>query len=348
MIRTFLQMMKKELLQIVRTKATLVVLLVCPVVAVGLVPFGLGNQVRLRLEIVDQTLSDAGRQAVRALAASPHVKTVGLVRSREEAFSHIHDGSIDAVMILQGLEGPDVIFADGTNLLQAGNVANYLRAILQPENTLPMPVREHLLFVSCGDNTHYFIVSMAVLLLSIVGGVLSCLSVVGERDKKVLEHLRSMGVSSSFYVFSKLFFFVALCLVELSAGLLLGHFIFGLEPLGSLFAVYLIFALFAFVMVSLGMAIAAWCKTLVQSIYVMVFLYLMLILLSTMFAPLDYMSDAWALSRYVNPFYWIIDGGGKVILKGYGLSRILEHMGLLLLMGSLLCSLAIARLRRVD
>ena len=48
MMRVLWHMLVKEFLQLVRTPALLFVLILCPVVTVGLVPFGLSNKPRIR------------------------------------------------------------------------------------------------------------------------------------------------------------------------------------------------------------------------------------------------------------------------------------------------------------
>ncbi len=348
MIRIVLQMMKKEFLQLLRTPAMLAILLVCPIVSVGLVPFGLGNKTLMRLEVVAPAPSDQGQQTVLRLARSPHVKNVSLALSTNDVFEHLNKGSIDAALIIQQDNRPSAIFADGTNILQAANISYYLNNILGETVDLPVEIREHMLFTSKGDNTHYYIIAMIVLLLAIVGPVLICLSYVNERDRKMLEHLRSTGLKPSTYVLSKTAFYVVLSLAELTVALILGKTIFNFHCYGSLLLVYLVFGLFSFAMVGVGMAVAAYSKTLVQAIYIMVFLYLTLILLGSMFAPLDYLSDAWAMTRYFNPFYWSIDGAAKVILKDYPFKWIASDCAILATIGGILSIMCIQRVKRVD
>ena len=58
MMRRLWQLLVKEYLQLVRTPALLFVLVLCPVVTIGFVPFGLNDKARIRVAVVDESFSD--------------------------------------------------------------------------------------------------------------------------------------------------------------------------------------------------------------------------------------------------------------------------------------------------
>ena len=93
MMRTLAQILRKEFLQLVRTPALVFILFLCPVVVVGIVPFGLSNKTRLRVEVVDETFSGRGRETVSALAASPQIARVSLSSSLQESERRIDSGN---------------------------------------------------------------------------------------------------------------------------------------------------------------------------------------------------------------------------------------------------------------
>lgn len=338
----------KEALQLVRTPAMVAILILCPVVTVGLVPFGLGDKTMLRVEVVDRTFTDRGLEAVSLLARSPYVKSVGASNSESEAEKKLKHGETDAVVTLSD-GGEATITVNGAHTLHAANAEYYIENIISPpEEKVLSEIHPHPLYLSCDDNTHYYLVSMIIMLTAIVGCCLSALSVVREMETKVLEHLRSTGMKALAYVTSKVAFYVCITLLELIVALIIARVVFGLDPAGPLIALFILFACFLFAMVNLGVTFAAGGKNMARAIYLLVFVFLILILLSTMFAPLDNMSPAWAATRFVNPFFWGIDGAMKIMLKGVGISGVFPHICILLAIGGLLFTFNVVALGKVE
>lgn len=347
MMRVLWHMLVKEFLQLVRTPALLFVLILCPVVTVGLVPFGLSNKPRIRVEVVDESFSGRGRETLALLAGSPQITQLSQTSSLQEAEGRMARGEIDAIVIVPANEEASRILVDGSNTPLARDAAYYVGLQLHKpqENEL---LRSHTLFVTETGNTHYYLVAMLVLLIAIVGCSLVALSVVTEKENKVLEHLRSTGLNPLMYVASKLVFFSLVGLCELAVGLLIARLVFALQSAGPLWELFLLAACFLFAIVNLGILIAASTRTLVRTIYVLVFVFIILILLSTMFAPLDNMDPVWAATRFVNPFFWMVDGAWKILLKGVKLAANPVNCLALLGIGSVLTAFNILKIRQIE
>ncbi len=347
MMRVLWHMLVKEFLQLVRTPALLFLLILCPVVTVGLVPFGLSNKPRIRVEVVDESFSGRGRETLALLAGSPQITQLSQTSSLQEAEGRMARGEIDAIVIVPANEEASRILVDGSNIPLARDAAYYVGLQLHKpqENEL---LRSHTLFVTETGNTHYYLVAMLVLLIAIVGCSLVALSVVTEKENKVLEHLRSTGLNPLMYVASKLVFFSLVGLCELAIGLLIARLVFALQSAGPLWELFLLAACFLFAIVNLGILIATSTRTLVRTIYVLVFVFIMLILLSTMFAPLDNMDPVWAATRFVNPFFWMVDGAWKILLKGVKLAANPVNCLALLGIGSVLTAFNILKIRQIE
>lgn len=347
MMRVLWHMLVKEFLQLVRTPALLFVLILCPVVTVGLVPFGLSNKPRIRVEVVDESFSGRGRETLALLAGSPQITQLSQTSSLQKAEGRMARGEIDAIVIVPAYEEASRILVDGSNTPLARDAAYYVGLQLhkQQENEL---LRSHTLFVTETGNTHYYLVAMLVLLIAIVGCSLVALSVVTEKENKVLEHLRSTGLNPLMYVASKLVFFSLVGLCELAVGLLIARLVFALQSAGPLWELFLLATCFLFAIVNLGILIAASTRTLVRTIYVLVFVFIILILLSTMFAPLDNMDPVWAATRFVNPFFWMVDGAWKILLKGVKLAANPVNCLALLGIGSVLTAFNILKIRQIE
>ncbi|MCR4860172.1 MAG: ABC transporter permease [Bacteroidales bacterium] len=347
MMRTLMQILLKEFRQLVRTPALVFILALCPVVTVGIVPFGLSNKPRVRVDVVDESFSGRGREAVSALAGSPQIVRVFQSPSLPSSEERMDLGKTDAILVVPRDGEAFQLIVDASQTILGRDAAYYVSRQLSSGKTDPS-VRVHTLFVSGVGNTHYYLVTMLVLMIAIIGCCLSALSVVNEKESKALEHLRSTGLSATMYLFSKLLFFCLVGLVELSFGLLIARVLFGLTSAGSLWNLYLLAVCFLFVIVNLGILIATGTRTLVRAIYVLVFVFITLILLSTMFAPLDNMDPAWAATRFVNPFFWMVDGSWRVLLKGFSFSAVAGHCLALTGLGGLLAVINIRNIKQVD
>ena len=326
----------KEFLQLVRKPALLAIIVLSPLVTIGLVPFAMGNKTRCRVEVVDHSFSDAGREAVAGLSGSKYIVSCVLSESLQESVARMDRAELDLILVIEA-DGQRTILADGThNLNAAASMWHICRQLEKHRTEATKEIRFHHLFSSGDDNTHYYLVSMLVLLVTIVGCSLITVSVISEKESKMLEHLFSTGLRPSAYLVSKLLFFCFIGLLELMAGLLLSRLVFSLQVAGSLLTLVIWSTCFMFPMLNLGFLIAYVSRSQVQAIFILVFALLILILLGTMFAPLDHMSDLFASTRFANPFFWTIDGSWMIILKGYALGSLLPHIGMLLGMGAAL------------
>ena len=345
--RLIIQILVKEFLQLVRSPAMAFILVMCPVIVVGIVPLGLSNKTRLRMEVVDESFSDRGREAVTLLSGSPQIAQVRQSASLQASERRMDLGEIDGIVVVPRDGGDYHILADASQLFLGRDVAFYagrqLGGVQEDDR-----VRSHTLFLSGSGNTHYYLVTMLALLMSIIGCCLATLSVVTEKESKALEHLRSTGMSASLYVFSKVLFFTLVGLVELGFGLVLARVCYSLVCAGSVLEYFVLAACFLYAIVNLGIWVAVGTRTLVRAIYVLVFVFITLILLSTMFAPLDNMMPLWAATRFVNPFFWIADGSWKIVLMGVRLSAIPGYCLALLGMGSVMALINIRKIKQID
>ena len=345
--RVVIQILVKEFLQLVRTPALVFILVMCPVVVVGFVPLGLSNKTQLRIEVVDESFSGRGLETVTLLSGSPQITQVTQSVSLESSERRMDLGEIDGIVVVPRDGGEYRILADASQIILGRDVAYYVSRLLNGVQQDDR-VRTHILFMSGAGSTHYYLVTMIALLISIIGCCLATLSVVAEKESNALEHLRSTGMSASLYVLSKVLFFSLVGLAELGVGLILARMFYSFVCAGAVWEYFVLAACFLFAIVNMGILVAVMTRTLVSAIYVLVFLYTVLILLSTMYAPLDNMMPFWASTRYVNPFFWIIDGSWLIALKGVRLSAMPAHCLSLLGIGCVMTFINIRKIKKID
>ena len=348
MMRKLWEIMRKEFRVVVRTPVGLFLLALCPIVMVGLVPFGLSGSVRIRLSVVDQSFSERGLEKAAILSRSPFFSSVDMSLSMEEATARMEHGELDGIVVIPADGEGYTLLIDATHNALAADVQYYVQKQLGGLSIDGLPIRSTRKFLSSSDNKHYYIVAMLVLLISIIGSGLSMYSVLVDREHKTIEHLRSTGVPAGLYVMSKVLFFSLVGLMETAVGLLIASLVFDFHVYGSLWAFILLATCFLFCMTSLGVTIATYSKNLVQATYILVFLFCMLSLISTMFVPLDTTARFMGLMRFINPFYWVTDGGWKILLKGAGMADIPLYYAVLFGAGVLLSVANILKIKQTD
>lgn len=350
MIRKLVQLMRKEFLQLMRTPALMLILALCLVGIIGVVPLGLKGTPRVRVDVVDLSFSDRGRMAVERLSRSENIAYAVLSPSLRESEKRMDRGEIQSIVVLPADSGQPLILSDGSHaVLGTEAFWQVAQQWAGPSDELAQGrVREHVKFAGGEGSTRYYLIPMLMLLIAISACSITAISVVAELESNRLEHLRSIGVSAPLYVAAKSLYGSLIALVELAVGLLIARFAFDFQPAGPLSAYLLLTICFLTAATGLSILISALCRNQVRTIYVLVFVFIVLALLSTMFAPLDNMQPAWAATRFVNPFFWMVDGSWKVLLKGAGTAAILSNCAALLGIGGILMGLATRKIRRID
>ena len=342
MMRAFFHIMLKDALQLLRTPVLMGLLVLCPVIVIGLVPFGLENKLSLTVSVVDETYSEEGREVTLRLNANPQMRAFQSL-SMADAEALMDDGKADAIVRIPP-DGEYQILSDASHSLLAQDAVYCIGRQLNPRQE--NPIQLHRLFISGTGNTHYFLTAMLVLLMAIIGCCLVGLSVINEKLNRQLEYYRSVGMKPRLYVLSKQSFFVLVTLVELALGLIIGRMVFGYSISGPVMDFILLAACFLFCIINLGILMAAVSKTLIQTIYGLIFLFFVLMLLGTMFAPVDNMTPFWAATRFVNPFFWMSDASWKIALRGFSLPDVAVNVLALLLEGILLTEINIRLLAK--
>lgn len=348
MIMKLWQIMRKEFRVNLRTPAVVFLLILSPIVLMGLVPFGLSGSIKLRLSVVDQSYSDRGRETVAELSRSPYFASVDLSLSLEEASARMDRGKVDGIVLIPPSGEGYSLVVDGTHATLAGDVEYYVLQQLGKPETDGVQIKSTTKFLTAPDNKHYYIVAMLTLMLAIIGSGLTMFSVLTDRERKSIEHLRSTGLSAGLYVMSKVIFFTFAGIFDTVLGLGIAHLVFGLRIYGSILAFALLAVCFLFAMTSLGVTVASYSGNIVQATYVLVFLFCILALTSTMFVPLDTTEKVMAAMRFANPFYWMTDGGWKILLKGAGAADTLLHCIVLAGTGALLCFANVPKIKQTD
>lgn len=155
-----------------------------------------------------------------------------------------------------------------------------------------------------------------VILVTLIGCYVTALNLVREKEIGTIEQVNVTPIKRWQFLIGKMIPFWLLGMVEFAAGLLIMKFIFGISVQGSIPLLMGITAIYLLVMLGLGFFISSVSENQLQSMFIVLFLFIVFVLLSGVFTPTEGMPD-WAHKiNYVNPMSFYIEVIKKIILKG--------------------------------
>jgi ABC-2 type transport system permease protein len=344
----FIATIKKEIRQLKRNVLLLVIICTSPVIILGIIPFSLENHVKISIGIVDQNQTSASRMMAYRMKVSPYYKKVLNTNTVDDALSLIRQSKNDmALVIPHNFEKdsgklnktPLLIALDGTHTL---NAQSHL-AFLEEELLYNLSgtgkndgIKIHQLFNPELNGRNHFIVSLLILLVTLIGACLITINVVSEKESGMWAQLQATPLSMLNYLSAKFFVFALVVLAEMIVGLIFCRLVYSFHVSGSIIEYLLLTLFFSFPMLLLGLFIASISGNQVQAVYMLVFVLLTLILMSSMFSFLNSM-PVWAQKmRFINPLYYMLNASRLMVLKGFSIIDIWTQAGMLGIQGLIL------------
>ncbi len=367
-MRTILHIIHKEFLQIFRNRIMLGVLMVMPVIQLLILTYAATFEIRnIPMFVVDQDRSAGSRALIDRFAASENFTIAGYSASAEQGDLALLTNEAVMVLGIPQHAGRDLVRAapvfislrfDAVDGFSASMANQYAMEILQIHNAglsagtgLAAASSVIDVTVSRWYNPHfdykiYMVPGILVLLVTVIGGLLTALNVVREKETGTMEQINVTPITKTQFIVGKLMPFLILALILFSFGLLLGHFWFEVPVAGSLWLIYLVTTIYLMVVLGLGLTVSTIAETQQQAIFITWFFFVVFILLSGLFTPIDSM-PLWAQwLTWANPVAWFIDVNRRVMLTGAGMADVWRSCLVLLAYGMLAISTAVLRYRK--
>ncbi len=334
-LQILLALLQKEIALMKRNPIIPKIVFAMPVMVMLVIPLVANLDVKnVNVAVVDNDHSQLSRRIITDIAASEYLDISSICNTHSEAMSVIENGNADVLLTIPPnysentmLTMPQVdVEANGVNatkgMIGSQYVAQAVAGTLSrwyAESGIEMPRANQSViyrFNPTLDFRNYMIPALMVVLLIIICGFLPALNLVSEKESGTIDAMNVTPVSRFSFILSKLIPFWVIGIIVVTVGLLIGWLVYGLVPLGSIFAIYLAAVLFSLVMSCLGVAIANRSSTMLQSIFVMFAFIMIFQLMSGLFTPIDSMPQ-WAqyLTNLIPPRYFI-EIMRSVYLKG--------------------------------
>ena len=343
-------LLEKEFKQIRRDRFMPKIIFIIPIMQLIILPFAANFEMRnINLSIVDNDHSVTSMQLVDKVLSSGYFRLTDRSDRYDEALTSVESNESDIILEIPsdferdlGKEGrADVmIAANAVNGTKGGLGSSYLSSIIQDFN------REKG-FASMGSgrgvasihlfNPHlsykiYMVPGIMVFLLTIIGGSISALNIVSEKEKGTIEQINVSPVPKSLFL--------------LTVAILIAWLIYGLVPEGSFGVIYLFAAVYLIAFTGFGLAISSFSSTQQQAMLTAFFFLIIFALLSGLFTPISSMPE-WAQKiTLANPVRYFVDVMRMVYLKGSGFADLRGHFVIVCLFAVFFNLLAVISYRK--
>jgi ABC-2 type transport system permease protein len=371
-IRTVQLIIQKEVLQVFRDKRMLFLIFFPPVIQLFVLAQAMTFEVKhTNLVLVDADGTQAATALVQAFTASGRFNIVERSASEHMADEALLTRTANAVLrIPEGFErdlrrgtSPTIqLILNAEDGAAAGIVLSYARRIitdfahtdgarlamhsLNPAGRAGVEIRTRKLYNPEGRYLPYMAIGLLASLVTLVGILLTSQNIAREKEIGTLEQLNVTPITKGQFILGKLIPFWVLGLLELSIGLLVIRFGFGIPFTGNVLVVYLGTGVYLLAALGLGLLVSTVARTQQQAQFVTFFIVVTFFFLGGIFTPIQSM-PIWAqtLAEFnpVKHFVLVLRG---VLLKGAGVGDILKPLGAMALFALVALNLAVMRYKK--
>jgi ABC-2 type transport system permease protein len=372
-IRRTLVLARAEVLHVVRDRATLVQIIMLPLVQLLVLSNATTFAIRQTpIWVVDQDRSSVSRGLVSRLGASGYFRVEGSSTSPEPANDAMLRGRATMVLTIPAdfarelvRSGSDAVHLDinaekgsAAGVVQsyaAQIIASYARELdaeLHPRVDAPrrgggrIETVMRAWFNPTLDYKHFMVPGILVALVTMIGTLVTAQNIAREKEMGTIEQLNVTPITKAQFITAKLLPFWVLALFDLAVGLLVGKLVFGVPVRGSLLLLFASAGIYLVVALAIGLWISTMVETQQQAMFVTFFLLMIYLLMGGLFTPVDSMPRWVQLLSELNPIRHFAAIMRGILMKGAGLAEIARPLGILTLYAAAMLTLAIRRYRK--
>jgi ABC-2 type transport system permease protein len=349
-MRIILALIKKEFLQIFRNPVLWKLITFLPVAELLIFPFAADLEIKeVKVAIIDNDKSITSFDLQHALEGTGYFKLEKGIQTYNQAELAMKKNKVDVIIEIPShceekiyrREKPVIgITANAINSMKASVGVAYLQQFFtdyfQTIFASPVPsaktnqaqidVLVSRWFNKKLDYKNIFVPGILAVLVSMIGAMLSTLNIVREKELGTIEQINISPITKGQFFIGKMIPFFIIGMGEFAMGLLIMVFLFGISIQGSLAVLLLFTAVFLLAMLGLGFMVSIFAENQVQSMFAIIFFFIVFILLSGLFTPLDSMPQ-WAKTlNLINPISHFIVILKSIILKGSSLFELRYYL----------------------
>lgn len=363
-MRTLRYLLEKEFKQIKRDRFLPRIIFLVPLMQLIILPFAANFEMRnINLGVIDNDHSVVSTQLTEKILSSGYFRLTNVSASYDQAITSIESNESDLLLEIPvnfekdlGREGQaDVLIAsNAVNGTKGGMGSSYLSQIIQDFNREKGFTSGSVFSGVCHTNLfnphlnykNYMVPGIMVFLLTIIGGFLSALNIVSEKEKGTIEQINVTPVPKTLFLLSKLIPFWIIGFILLTIGAIVAWIVYGLVPIGNMGIIYLFAAVYLIAFTGFGLAISSISSTQQQAMFTAFFFLIIFAQLSGLFTPISSMPE-WAQDMtLLNPVRYFVEVMRMVYLKGSTFADLSGHFIIVCLFALLFNVMAVVSYRK--
>ncbi|MBX7259925.1 MAG: ABC transporter permease [Candidatus Hydrogenedentes bacterium] len=364
---------RKEFLHVVRDPRSLGMAIAMPMLMLLLFGYALTLDVdRVPLVVWDQSGTKASREFLSHFTGSRYFSLRGYVDTYADIERIIDNREALLAMVIPrdfseqieaGKRVPVQLIADGSDSNTATIAMGYAKAITEAYNQQvmlhqiqrfgitpprqPLDVRARVWYNADLESRNFIVPGLIAVIMSIIGAMLTSLTIAREWERGTMEQLISTPVRSPELLFGKLipYFGVGMCDVVLA--MLMGRFLYHVPLRGSVVLLFATAMIFLTVAATQGMIFSILAKNqLLASQLALMGTFLPAFLLSGFAFAISNMPIALQYVTYIVPARYFVVILKGIYLKGVGVSLLWGDIALLIVFATLLLIVANVAFRK--
>jgi ABC-2 type transport system permease protein len=354
---------RKEINQITHNRQLIILLIVPPTVQLLLYGFALNPDVHgLQLGVVDYAQVSASRELISALTENKLFVIDHYPTNEKQLAQLVETGQLTAGMVIPpnfhrqiaASATTDVqIFIDGVDANTAGIASGYIAQIINCYNrhlagmqsSPPVTAQSVFLYHPGLKSSWFFVPGVMGLVLTLIGTLVSAVTVVREKDTGTLEQLLMTPAAAWEILLAKIVPLFLLLMADVLLALSLGRIVFGLPFRGGFLLFMGLSGMYLFVGISLGIMLATVSVSQQQVVLTAFFINLPLVQTSGAIAPIETMPLFFQILSLLNPLRHYITIIRGILLKGVGLEVLWLHVLALVTFAVVLMTISIYKFR---
>lgn len=354
---------RKEFLHIRRDPRSLVIIILMPIMQLLLFAYAIDLDVKdIKLGVLDQSRTPVSRDLVRRFTGSGYfIESVSL-DSRAQIEDLFKSRQVKAVLVVpedyassipREAETQVQILIDGSDSNTGSiilNVSQQLVASATPAanaaNTLPFQIASSVWYNPDQKSSHFIVPGLISVLMMMICALLTSIAITREKETGTLEQILVAPVKPLELIVGKVLPYVVLASADALLVLLVGRFWFGVPAEGSALLLAALSLLYLLTSLSMGILISTVAPN--QQLSMMIAVMVTLLpsqMLSGFIFPIRSMPLVLQAVSYVVPAKYYLQIIRGILLKGNGLSVLWPNALFLLILSSILLTVAVKRFK---
>lgn len=366
-MKRFWPMFRKEFIQMRRDRLTLGIMIGIPVIQLLMFGFAIQTDVRhIPTVVLDESRTPASRDIIQAFENTGSFRIVAHVDDRRALDAAIARGDAQAGIVVpedyprdlaRGTTATVQVIVDASDPLSSTAALAAAAGVAQVRNLailsaaagrtqLPLEARVRPRYNPGLRSPNYIVPGLVGVILTITMVLVTAMAIVRERERGTLEQLIVTPITKTELMLGKIAPYVGVGMVQMTAVLVLGRFVFDVPLTGNVLLLYGVALVFVIASLSLGLFVSTLVRTQQQAMQASFFFVLPNILLSGFMFPRQAMPLVFQWLGALLPLTHFLKVLRGILLKGVGVTELWQEMLLLVLFAVGLIALAVRRFQK--